>query len=90
MGVPVGVPVGMGRVLVEEAGLQIHLFTHEDHHGTPDAVFPNNWFSTHSERECGQNTLVLYPMKVPNRRLERRPDLIERLHRCAAVEAPRQ
>lgn len=34
---------------------------------TPDAVFPNNWFSTHPEG------LVLYPMKAPNRRLERQP-----------------
>ena len=24
---------------------------------TPDSIFPNNWFSTHSN-----NTLILYPM----------------------------
>ena len=40
-------------------------------HGTPDAVFPNNWFSTHPAGEaCGgvkQDTLVFYPMKCPNR-----------------------
>lgn len=41
---------------------------------TPDAVFPNNWFSTHPD------TLVLYPMKAQNRRYERQPDgLIEAL-----------
>lgn len=39
---------------------------------TPDAVFPNNWFSTHPE------TLVLYPMKAPNRRLERQPDNLKK------------
>ena len=39
-----------------------------------DAIFPNNWFSTH---ENGK--LVLYPMFSPNRRLERRKDLIELL-----------
>jgi hypothetical protein len=33
----------------------------------PDAVFPNNWFSTHAD-----GTLVLYPLLAPNRRLERR------------------
>ncbi|EMR02626.1 citrulline utilization hydrolase CtlX [Cesiribacter andamanensis] len=38
------------------------------------AVFPNNWFSTH---EGGK--LVLYPMLSANRRLERRPELIEAL-----------
>lgn len=37
---------------------------------TPDAVFPNNWFSTHP------NTLVLYPMKTENRRLERQPEVL--------------
>lgn len=33
---------------------------------TPDAVFPNNWFSHHQDR-----SLVLYPMLAKNRRLER-------------------
>ena len=32
---------------------------------TPDSIFPNNCFSTHGD------TLVLYPMCAPNRRLER-------------------
>jgi hypothetical protein len=34
---------------------------------TPDSIFPNNWFSTHSTGE-----LVLYPMCAPNRRAERK------------------
>ena len=41
---------------------------------TPDALFPNNWFSTHAD---GQ--VVLYPMAVPNRRRERRPELLAAL-----------
>lgn len=41
---------------------------------TPDAVFPNNWFSTFPSGE-----LFIYPMKAENRRKERRPDLIELL-----------
>ncbi|MGB1237647.1 MAG: citrulline utilization hydrolase CtlX [Pseudomonadales bacterium] len=32
----------------------------------PDAVFPNNWFSTHAN-----GTLALYPMRCENRRCER-------------------
>ena len=32
----------------------------------PDAVFPNNWFSTH-----GDGTLITYPMYAPTRRAER-------------------
>ena len=38
----------------------------------PDAVFPNNWISFHSN-----GTVVLYPMLAENRRLERRIDIIE-------------
>jgi hypothetical protein len=37
----------------------------------PDAVFPNNWLSFHDD-----GTVVLYPMLAPNRRLERREELI--------------
>ena len=53
-------------------------------HGTPDACFPNNWFSTHSASEAGgstgASTLVLYPMKCPNRAAERRADVAALLH----------
>ena len=69
------------RVLTEVAKVQVHLFTHEAYHDTPDACFPNNWFSTHTDFECGECTLVLYPMKVPNRRKERRPEYLSRLER---------
>jgi hypothetical protein len=40
----------------------------------PDAVFPNNWVSWHAD-----GTVVLYPMQAPNRRLERRPEILERV-----------
>jgi hypothetical protein len=43
---------------------------------TPDAVFPNNWFSTHRD---GKGTMiVLYPMLTPNRRAEVRSDLLKK------------
>jgi hypothetical protein len=32
----------------------------------PDAIFPNNWFSTRHD-----GTVILYPMAAPNRRLEK-------------------
>jgi hypothetical protein len=38
----------------------------------PDACFPNNWVSFHAD-----GTVVLYPMFAPNRRLERRGDVID-------------
>ncbi len=37
----------------------------------PDAIFPNNWVSFH-----GDGTVALYPMLAPNRRLERRDDIL--------------
>ena len=40
----------------------------------PDAIFPNNWFyCLHDGR------VFLFPMEAPNRRIERREDLIELL-----------
>ncbi|TAF43965.1 MAG: amidinotransferase [Sphingobacteriales bacterium] len=41
---------------------------------TPDAIFPNNWVSFH-----GDGSVYVYPMQAPNRRLERRTDIITQL-----------
>lgn len=41
---------------------------------TPDSIFPNNWVSFHASGK-----VVLYPMQAANRRLERRPDIIDDL-----------
>ncbi|MDP9253984.1 MAG: arginine deiminase-related protein, partial [Verrucomicrobiota bacterium] len=43
----------------------------------PDAVFPNNWFSTHDD-----GRIVLYPMYSAARRKERRLDIVDELKRC--------
>jgi len=43
---------------------------------TPDSIFPNNWFSSHLSGE-----LVLYPMFAENRRLERKPVILDLLRR---------
>ena len=39
---------------------------------TPDSIFPNNWVSFHSN-----GTVCLYPMFAANRRLERKPHVLE-------------
>ncbi len=39
-----------------------------------DAIFPNNWISTHSDGK-----VVFYPMLSTNRRLERRVDILQKL-----------
>ncbi|REJ83752.1 MAG: amidinotransferase [Bacteroidetes bacterium] len=60
------------KYLLEENGMRVSLFKIEDNLDTPDAVFPNNWFSTHPD-----GRLVIYPMKAPSRRLERRSHIID-------------
>lgn len=58
---------------LEAAGVRVHLFDSHDPE-TPDAVFPNNWFSTHAGGH-----VALYPMYAANRRRERRGDIVEML-----------
>lgn len=54
----------------------IHVWVIEDNPNIicPDAIFPNNWISTHED-----GTIVLYPMLTPNRRSERREDVVDSL-----------
>jgi hypothetical protein len=56
----------------------VNVFTVDDtvEPHTPDSIFPNNWISFHDD-----GTIILYPMFAPNRRLERRPDIIEKLRK---------
>ena len=54
---------GVGVTVVDDEGT-----------ATPDSVFPNNWLSTHAD-----GTLALYPMYAPNRRAERREDVLDLL-----------
>ena len=59
---------------LQTAGVTVHTVddTHEPH--TPDSIFPNNWVSFHAD-----GAVVLYPMLAPNRRLERRDDVLATL-----------
>lgn len=41
---------------------------------TTDAIFPNNWITTHEDGK-----VILYPMMAPSRRGERRVDIIQQL-----------
>lgn len=59
---------------LRENGVTVHALADEPVPVSPDAVFPNNWVSLHAD-----GTVVLYPMLAPNRRLERRPELIATL-----------
>jgi hypothetical protein len=59
---------------LKQHGINVHIFDDYGEKETPDSVFPNNWFSTHSGGH-----IALYPMFSPNRRRERRTDIIEML-----------
>jgi hypothetical protein len=56
------------------AGVNVHVFEDTAEPEKPDAVFPNNWISTHDD-----GRVVLFPMYSALRRRERRQDIIEEL-----------
>ena len=57
-----------------QAGVNVYVFEEQAPYETPDALFPNNWISTHDNGNIG-----LYPMYAANRRTERREDIIVQL-----------
>lgn len=67
-------------VSLRTAGVDVHVFE-DDNTETPDSVFPNNWFSTHSGGH-----VAIYPMFAPNRQAERRADVIDMLKRDYRVQ----
>ena len=62
------------RNALETGGIEVIQFDDTEEPHTPDSVFPNNWVSFHAD-----GTVVLYPMEAPNRRTERRADIIDAL-----------
>jgi hypothetical protein len=56
------------------AGVEVHVFDDSPYPEKPDAVFPNNWISTHHD-----GRIILFPMCSALRRGERRGDIIEEL-----------
>lgn len=58
--------------LLREYGVRVLVIDDTPEPKKTDAIFPNNWFSTHEDGK-----IILYPMFSPNRRLERRKDIIE-------------
>ena len=64
------------------AGVTVHVFDDTASPEKPDAVFPNNWFSTHPD-----GRVALYPMYSPTRRNERRRDVIDELGKIYRITA---
>ena len=64
------------------ADVTVHVFNDTASPEKPDAVFPNNWFSTHHD-----GRVALYPMYSPARRHERRRDVIDELGKLYRIRA---
>ncbi len=58
------------------AGVNVHVFEDTAEPEKPDAVFPNNWISTHHD-----GRVAIFPMYSALRRRERRRDIVEELRK---------
>lgn len=68
--------------VLEKHGIRVLKLQSRD--DTPDAVFPNNWFSIH--KQSNGVALFLYPMLNHNRRLERQPDVLSEVLDSAGIQ----
>ncbi|MGJ8685327.1 MAG: citrulline utilization hydrolase CtlX [Nonlabens sp.] len=59
---------------LQEKGVKVIIVSDDEKNDTPDSIFPNNWISTHQNGD-----IALYPMFAENRRLERRPEVLDLL-----------
>jgi hypothetical protein len=66
------------------AGVRVIIVDDTPDPAKPDAVFPNNWVSFHAD-----GTVVLYPMLAPNRRMERREEVVRRVIVAGAFRVSR-
>jgi len=62
--------------MLRAEGVNVHVFEDTLEPEKPDAVFPNNWISTHHD-----GRIALFPMYSALRRRERRQDIVEELRR---------
>ena len=65
---------------LRNAGVRVHAFEDTAEPEKPDAVFPNNWISTHHD-----GRVALFPMYSELRRRERRHDIVEELRKSYKV-----
>jgi hypothetical protein len=60
--------------LLRDNGVDVTVIDDTPEPYTPDSIFPNNWISFHE-----QGLICLYPMFAVNRRLERKPGVLQQL-----------
>src|ERR1700681_2350193 len=61
---------------LQRAGVEVLIAPDTLQPPKPDAIFPNNWVTFHFD-----GTVALYPMLAPNRRSERREEILEQVVR---------
>src|SRR5271169_1624777 len=69
---------------LQRAGVEVLIAADTPVPPKPDAIFPNNWVSFHHD-----GTVTLYPMLAPNRRLERRDEVLEQVVRSGGFRVSR-
>jgi hypothetical protein len=69
---------------LDRAGVEVLVALDSDKPHKPDAIFPNNWVSFHRD-----GTVALYPLMAPNRRAERREEILEQVVRKGAFHVSR-
>jgi hypothetical protein len=74
---------GLANALAR-AGVEVLIAPDSNEPTKPDAIFPNNWVSFHRD-----GTVALYPMLAPNRRWERRDEILEFVVREGAFRVSR-
>ncbi|MFL6773847.1 MAG: arginine deiminase-related protein [Sphingomicrobium sp.] len=72
------------RQRLGDAGVEVLILDDSPEPAKPDAIFPNNWVSFHSD-----GTAVLYPMATAARRLERNPEGLAELLASSGFEIRR-
>lgn len=66
--------------LLRKNGVTVIVIEDTEMPAKPDAIFPNNWLST-----SPNGTVIVYPMFAPNRRTEKRDDIVQQLSKEFAV-----
>jgi hypothetical protein len=69
---------------LQRTGVEVLVVEDSEEPKKPDAIFPNNWVSFHCD-----GTVALYPLMAPNRRAERREEILEHVVRAGAFHVSR-
>src|SRR5271168_5518038 len=69
---------------LRRAGVEVLIAADSPEPPKPDAIFPNNWVSFHHD-----GTVAMYPLLAPNRRCERREEIIEQVVREGSFRVSR-